>query len=197
SQPSSPPLSPRSQVVSATAVAWSSTPVDLHRHLVPSPVNPSPLNYELKHSQAPSPVALHRTQVISLFSDLRVLLILEVGFEVLQGVHVQRERFGVVSGIVFLHRLFHVLYCLLLEIAIYLLLMDLNLELQYGIWRRRRRKFWMRVLMRIGENPRDSKKPWIFRIEIRRCEDLSDRVQGFQVEFLRLVEMEALTFLSS
>jgi len=41
--------------------------------------------------------------------------------EVLQGVHVERERFRVVSGIVFLHGLLHVLYRLLLEIAIHLL----------------------------------------------------------------------------
>ncbi|XLS76241.1 hypothetical protein HN51_033106, partial [Arachis hypogaea] len=56
-KPSSPPSSPRSQVVSATAVAWSSAPVALHRRLVPSPVNPCLLNSELKHSQAPSPIA--------------------------------------------------------------------------------------------------------------------------------------------
>ncbi|XLT91327.1 hypothetical protein HN873_013002 [Arachis hypogaea] len=100
SQPNSLPSSPQSQVVSATAVAWSSTPVALHRRLVvsataiawssspvalyrslvPSLVNPSPLNSELKQSQAPNPVALYRTQVsessssMFIFSELPLLV---------------------------------------------------------------------------------------------------------------------------
>ncbi|XLS55517.1 hypothetical protein HN51_005272, partial [Arachis hypogaea] len=67
-------------VVSATAIAWSSSPVALYRSLVPSLVNPSPLNSELKQSQAPNPVALYRTQVsessssMFIFSELPLLV---------------------------------------------------------------------------------------------------------------------------
>lgn len=60
------------------------------------------------------------------FLDLRVLLVLEMRLEVLQGVHVQREGLRVVPSIVFLHRLLHVLYRLLLEIAIHPLLLTPN-----------------------------------------------------------------------
>lgn len=51
--------------------------------------------------------------------DLGVLLVLEVGLEVLEGVHVERERLDVVAAIVLLHRLLHVLDRLLLEVAVH------------------------------------------------------------------------------
>jgi len=55
--------------------------------------------------------------------DLRVLLILEVRFEVLQRVHVKLKRSRVIPFVVFFHRLLHVLYCLFFEIAIHFLLL--------------------------------------------------------------------------
>ncbi|WVZ02432.1 hypothetical protein V8G54_023238, partial [Vigna mungo] len=71
------------------------------------------------------PDLLGPTQVLGEFLrdgllDLRVLLILEVRFEVLQRVHVKLERSRVITFVVFIHRLLHVLYCLLFEIAIHL-----------------------------------------------------------------------------
>jgi len=77
------------------------------------------------------PDLLGPTQVLGEFLrdcllDLRVLLILEVRFEVLQRVHVKLERFGVITFVVFIHRLLHVLYCLFFEIAIHFLLLLLR-----------------------------------------------------------------------
>ncbi|QHN86164.1 uncharacterized protein DS421_16g543670 [Arachis hypogaea] len=70
SQPSCLPSSLRSQVVSATAVAWSSAPVVVHRRLIPSPAALRRLH--LLNTNSPlivfivawssTPVALHRTQ---------------------------------------------------------------------------------------------------------------------------------------
>jgi len=51
--------------------------------------------------------------------DLGVLLVLEMGLEVLERVHVERERLDVVAGIVLLDRLLDVLDRLLLEVAIH------------------------------------------------------------------------------
>jgi hypothetical protein len=51
--------------------------------------------------------------------DLGVLLVLEVGLEVLERVHVERERLDIVAGIVLLDGLLHVLDRLLLEVAIH------------------------------------------------------------------------------
>ena len=51
--------------------------------------------------------------------DLGVLLVLEVGLEVLERVHVERERLDIVAGIVLLDRLLDVLDRLLLEVAIH------------------------------------------------------------------------------
>jgi hypothetical protein len=51
--------------------------------------------------------------------DFGVLLVLEVGLEVLERIHVERERLDIVAGIVLLDRLLHVLDRLLLEVAVH------------------------------------------------------------------------------
>jgi hypothetical protein len=51
--------------------------------------------------------------------DLGILLVLEVGLEVLERVHVERKGLDIVAGIVLLDRLLHVLDRLLLEVAVH------------------------------------------------------------------------------
>lgn len=51
-----------------------------------------------------------------------------MSLEVLQGVHVKREGFGIVSGIIFLYRLLYVLDRLLFEITVHIFAEFLQLK---------------------------------------------------------------------
>lgn len=72
------------------------------------------------HAFPSDPFGTGRTHLVrDGFFGFGILLILEMGLEVLQCVHVQLQSFVVVAGIVFFHGLFHVFDGLFLEIRVH------------------------------------------------------------------------------